>query len=517
MPNTQLFSTQRIPATNTVNEAGGTAYKLPAKTRLLQYLMTGTFNGTFYATAKDQLDSVLELTAELDAEFIAKAAIYARKSGYMKDTPALLTAVLTKKDMELAKKVFVQVIDNGRMVRNFVQFMRSGVTGRKSLGSAPRNLVRGWLENASDMELLNASVGQKPSLADIVKMVHPKPANETRETFYKWLLGNKVDETKLSQVVQDFEHLKKGDSTFMPSVDFRLLTSLELSDQQWKVIARNAPFQMTRMNLNTFARHKVFEPSEDDVTQLIADRLSNPELIRKSKVYPYQLMVAYTQTAVNVPDNIRDALRSALNTSLENIPMMEGKTWILIDISGSMSSPVTGIREGATSVVKCIDVAALLASALLRKNPTAGVIVFNDRAGYMMLDSEQDVIFNAKMIADKLSGGTAISTSIELLNRDNAKGDTLIVISDNESWSDTGSDHTSTRTMRQWEIFRTRNPGSKLVCIDIQPNSTAQTVPREDILQVGGFSDAVFDTISSFASGQLGSDVWENEVNQIVL
>ena len=84
MVNTQLFASQRgqqltpLPLADTINEAGGSAYMLAPQARLMQYLMTGTLNGTFYASAEDQLDVLLSLTTEVDAEFLARAAIYAR-------------------------------------------------------------------------------------------------------------------------------------------------------------------------------------------------------------------------------------------------------------------------------------------------------------------------------------------------------------------------------------------------------------------------------------------------------
>ena len=37
-----------------------------------------------------------------------------------------------------------------------------------------------------------------------------------------------------------------------------MLTALPLGKSDWIEIARNAPWQATRMNLNTFARHGVF-------------------------------------------------------------------------------------------------------------------------------------------------------------------------------------------------------------------------------------------------------------------
>ncbi|MEP7038878.1 MAG: RNA-binding protein, partial [Acidobacteriota bacterium] len=98
MANKNLFQTVRgffTPSTDTTNEAGGTAYSLSPKAALAQYATTGCFNQTFYASAGEQLEKVLALAKELDAEFIAKTAIYSREKGFMKDMPALLVAILS--------------------------------------------------------------------------------------------------------------------------------------------------------------------------------------------------------------------------------------------------------------------------------------------------------------------------------------------------------------------------------------------------------------------------------------
>lgn len=98
--------------------------------------------------------------------------------------PALLTAILAARGSALLPVVFTRVINNGRMLRNFVQMLRSGVTGRRSLGTRPKKLVQRWLQNASEERLLQASVGNAPSLADIVKMVHPRPQAAWQEAFF---------------------------------------------------------------------------------------------------------------------------------------------------------------------------------------------------------------------------------------------------------------------------------------------------------------------------------------------
>ena len=68
----------------------------------------------------------------------------------------------------------------------------------------------------------------------------------------------------------------------------------------------------------------------------------------------------------------------------------------------------------------------------------------------------------------------------------------------------------STGVLTEWQAF-VRNQlrlgghgiaAPKLVCIDIQPYGSTQAPERGDILNIGGFSDAVFHVVASY----LGDD-----------
>lgn len=75
----------------------------------------------------------------------------------------------------------------------------------------------------------------------------------------------------------------------------------------------------------------------------------------------------------------------------------------------------------------------------------------------------------------------------------------------------------ATETMRQWGAFRARNQRAKLVCIDLQPHGTTQAAERPDVLNIGGFSDRVFDVIREFASGRLDADHWVGVIEKVEL
>ncbi|MDQ0014197.1 60 kDa SS-A/Ro ribonucleoprotein [Variovorax boronicumulans] len=514
MANLQLFQTQRgalLPSATALNEAGGMAYALSPKHRLAQLAATGCLNNTFYAQAQDQLDAVLALAREVDPVFVAKTAVYARRAGHMKDMPALLAATLAVRDVSLLAKVFDRVVDNGKMLRNFVQMLRSGAVGRKSLGTRPKKLVQQWLLEASEAQLLNASVGNTPSLADVVKMVHPKPAEAWRAAWFAWLIDRPYALEALPPVTQAFERFKRDRSLEVPDVPFQMLTALELDTQAWAQIAQRGSWQMVRQNLNTFARHGVF--ALPGLAEAVAAKLRDPQAVAKARVLPYQLMAVYTATGAEVPHVVKEALQDAMELALANVPVFEGRVVVCPDVSGSMSSPVTGHRGSATSAVRCIDVAALVAAAVLRRNADARVLPFETKVVSLKLNPRDSVMTNAAKLAAVGGGGTSCSAPLALLNKEKAKADLVVLVSDNESWADRARGR-GTATMQEWAAFKERNPKARLVCIDIQPYATTQAQERDDVLNIGGFSDEVFKLLAVYAAGGLGADHWVGVIEE---
>jgi 60 kDa SS-A/Ro ribonucleoprotein len=551
------------PAADTKNEAGGKAYSMSNEAALAQFVATSCLNGTFYMTPKDQLETVKKLMEGCSPEFLGKMAVYGRQVSFMKDMPALVCAHLAADNgsgggrttpvqeakQKVLNKVFPHVIDSGTMVRNFTQMIRSGALGRKSFGECPRGLIRKWFTSRSPASIFHQSIGNNPTLGDVIRLSRPKPDSPEKAALFAYLCGAKVvdegegkvlrtyflDKTdrqvkvahehpfaNLPQLVRDFEAWKVDQTLPQPKLNFRFLDGIKkLSTAEWTEIARNANWMTTLKSLNTYKEHGVFD--QPGMVELISARLADAAEIAKVRVFPYQILIAYIASEGKVPAKVRDALHDALEAATRNVPSFQGQVYLCADVSGSMSSGrVTGDKGTAATVVRCIDVAALYAASVLRVNKTAKVIPFEVGVvpvERLSLEPRDTVMTNARKLAAIGGGGTNCAAPLNMLNQQKAMGDLVIFISDYESWADGPNAHNgkATAMLEQWAIYKARNPNAKLVCIDLTPRANHQVVERPDILQVGGFSDNVFSVVSRFAEGGWDKNHWLQEINQIDL
>ena len=323
----------------------------------------------------------------------------------------------------------------------------------------------------------------------------------------------------LPAIVKEFEAWKKDKSLPVPAINFRFLDNEKLSTAQWADIASKANWLTTLKNLNAYADHGVF--GVDGMTDMIAARLSNAEEIRQVRVFPYQIMMAYlaTDTEAKVPSKVRNAIQDAMEVACENVPVL-GKVKFFPDVSGSMKgAAITGDRGSATSKVRCIDVAALFAVAMLRRNPDAEVIPFEQTVRDLKLNPRDSIMTNATALAKIGGGGTNCSAPLALLNsKRDWSADVLVYISDYESWVDSGAySGGGTALLNEWVKYKSHNKKAKLICIDLTPRTNHQVKERDDILQVGGFSDNVFNVIARFVEGGWSKDFWVNEIENVSL
>lgn len=577
MANKRLFNNSvkksafHIPPADTFNGAGGKAYSMSDRHSLAQYVATGCFNSTYYTSAETQLATVLELANKVDPEFLGKVAIYGHQNSLMRDVPAFLCAVLATRSPAVLNKVFSRVIDSGNMLRTYTQMLKGGAVGRKCLGTVSRKNIQRWFDSRTPASIFHQSIGNDPTLGDVIRLAHVKPDSPVKAALFAYLTGAKVADvdghrvvrtpyldrvTKeqkyldhqfdaLPELVCQFEAWKADNTQEMPKLNFRFLDGAgKLTQEQWKQIVRDANWLTTMKNLAAWGKRGIWEDKE--MVKLTAARLRDESLIRRARVFPYQIMMAYLASdnptantgrygrmtgvggvgCVNVPTELKLALQDAMEIATRNVPKFSDEgVYVAVDVSGSMSSSSpTGNRGSATSKVTCIHVAGLIGATVLRTNPHAEIIPFEGSVvTKLSMNPRDSVMTNALSLASIGGGSTNCSSVVRMLNRKNAMGKLIIFASDNESWVDSGKSYDypnffnrGTELMAEWDIFHKRNAGSKLVCIDMTPRTNSQVTTRKDILQVGGFSDDVFNVIDSFVKPHDDNDYWVNLIEESV-
>lgn len=125
----------------------------------------------------------------------------------------------------------------------------------------------------------------------------------------------------------------------------------------WEALIPSMGYMALLRNLRNFDEAGI---SNEVVNQVIA-KLVDPDEVAKSRQLPFRFYSAFT----NVP-SLRwgQALETALDLCLPNIPEFTGRTLVLIDTSASMNRPMSG-----KSSMSCVQAAALFGAAVAMKNP----------------------------------------------------------------------------------------------------------------------------------------------------
>lgn len=503
--NKNLFPSSQslVVPTDTTNHAGGLAYLLKPEEALAQIACTGFFGDTFYVSAEEQLREIIDAAKKCDDDYVAQVARYARKAGFMKDAPAVLVAYLFgKQSPVLTQQLFDDVIDNAKMLSNFVQAVRSGQLGRRSLGRKGQRLITTWLNGRKVDYLWKQSIAKDPSLADIIRLSRPKTRELDRNSLYRHLIGKEANVEQLPTLVQQTLAFLKDQTQPLPDVPFNMVDGVPLTVEHWKTLFTRGGFQFVRMNLNTAQRQGVLKDA--DLVKIIVDRLSSAEECAKARQFPYQMLAAYKaiENDDEMPFAIRGALHQAMENATRNVPELPaGEVYIAVDTSGSMSSPITGAGRGHVTRMRYCDAAGVFAAAMLRKNPSAKIMTFAADAVIVPCEPMDTVMTTAQKLA-QAGGGTDCSAPLRLLAKLQRKVDLFILISDNESWLDhSGYGSAGTGTVAAWDAIKKRNQNARQVRINISPNATDQLPKRSDTLRVAGFSDAVFAAVTRWASG----------------
>ncbi len=466
-----LFNKVKERFRKVTNRAEGEAFDQSPEMKLVTLLLTSFAQDQFYRSANHSFKELIALVEKVDPLFAAKAAIFARKEYGMRSITHVLAANLAvySAGADWNKRFYEAVIARpDDMLEIMACYYAS--KGKKLPNAMRKGFAKAF--DKFDAYQLGKYRGENKvvKLVDVVNLVHPKPtkknAKALRELVKGELRAKDTWQMKLTQAGQ---------------LATNVTEKKEMKRQAWGAL-------LTSGKLGYFALLRNLRNILQEAPELapqVFERLINEKAIRRSKVFPFRYVTAIeaikeiSSEGYN-KNRLFEALNKALEISLANIPIFEGKTLVVLDDSGSMTS--TRLRDMVNKTP--LFIGALFAAALYKSND-ADLMCFSNDARYVHLnagDSLQGI--QEKLVKDARAAGTNFNAIFQTANK---KYDRIIILSDMQGWIGGGA---PTKTFKEYRQKYGVNP--YIFSFDLTGYGSLQ-FPDNKVFAVAGFSEKVFD------------------------
>ncbi|MGW1865697.1 TROVE domain-containing protein [Streptomyces mauvecolor] len=199
-----------------------------------------------------------------------------------------------------------------------------------------------------------------------------------------------------------------------------------MDKEAWEaVIPSMGPMALVR-NLRNFDEAGV----SDEVAASVAAKISDPEVVAKSRQFPFRYLAAY-QHAPSLRWSY--PLEKALGHSLANVPALGGRTLILVDRSGSMWSPLSD-----RSKLNRADAAAIFGTALALRAADADLVEFGTDSARVKYRAGESVLKVLERFGDL--GGTNTADAVRGHYR---RHDRVLIVTDEQASYHYGGDPTA--------------------------------------------------------------------------
>ena len=367
------------------NHGGATAFSRDAKGDLFM-LGVANFVGedTFYesADARDtRFENLVHQVTNEDADWVARFIPWLRNEANMRSASLVAAIEYGRANGVNRRAVLASAMSRADEPGEALAYWL-GKYGRPIPSWLKRGIADAARELYTEFSLLKYDGNSKRvRFADVINMAHVKPANAAQDKLFKFALDSRYNGETDSEgltMISLREGINKGTTTRGQLLDdpqlmkdagmtWESLSGLGAMDAAaWEAQIPTMGYMALLRNLRNFEQAGV----SDRAVQAVVTRLADPAQVAKSRQLPFRFWSAYKNVASL---KWASALETALGHSLQNVPVLGGKTLVLTDTSASMRS-----THSQKSTVAPIHAAAVFASALALKGEKVDFYGFAD-------------------------------------------------------------------------------------------------------------------------------------------
>lgn len=440
----------------TVNHEGSLAYYDKPEYELLRTVANSLLEDKFYESSEENKNRIKSLVDECSQDFVLKLASYARNFLNLRSAPIYLLVLSSLKKDNRNGNVRTYVPKIIRRADELSEVVAAYISISGSKNRMPNALRRGIADaflNFKEYDFSKyKSSRNSVKLSDVVKIVHPKPKDDEQSDLYKRIIENKLTPPRTWEVVVSAKGSNK---------------------ETWNAISEDMGFMALLRNLRNFEIH-----SAEKAISISVDKLTNASAVANSKQFPFRFLSAFKNVTTT---KVKDALRTSLELSVSNIPKIEGKSALLLDVSGSMH-----FNTSRNTNMKYYEI-ALLMGAMANKICSESIILpFATTSKFVELSNMDTVLTNQEKLQSLsagLGGGTNGWHPINNLIENNIFVDRIMVFSDCQM--------TGEQFLKSFDRYKSKvNNNAKLFIFDLAGYRTSLSPDyRKDIYTFSGWSD----------------------------
>lgn len=360
------------------------------------------WEGEFYEDGLEIAGRIQELVPQVDAEKVAALAIEVRERMKLRHAPLLLVREMARhaSHRALVAETLARVIQRADELSEFVAIYWAG--GRQTLSAQVKKGLAAAFCKFDEYALAKYNRAGAVRLRDVLFLCHARPVDNAQAELWKRLAENRLAtpdtwEVALSAAGRDAEEAGAGKR----EVWERLLVECKLGAL---AVLRN---------LRNFHTAGVSEA-------LVMSALS---ALKTERVLPFRFLSA-SRNAPQWEQPLEDAMFRALEGRTARLA---GHTVLLVDVSGSMESPISPRSEMQRS-----DAAYGLAILLREIAEKATIYTFSNHA--VRVPSRRGMALRDALDRSQPHVGTYLGAALRRVETDCGEGyDRLVVITDEQS------------------------------------------------------------------------------------
>ena len=386
---------------NAVTYEGGQAYEKSLVEEWINFLFSSYLENRFYETMNTQTVLFLDLTdkmiEEYGAEFVAKAALFARNELGMRSVSQLVAARLNSEQFD-GKRAFF---------RNYPHRADDAAE----------------IFAAIDVLTENRSHATVRGLGDYISSLSSYALGKYKLTNHEYNMFDVINITHAHSDAINAYKAGKLDSPDTWEVAISTAKNDELRQREWVRLVEQNKLGYLALIRNLRNILNIPNLSREWIESYICSQLRDEKAIRKSLVFPYQIYSAYKSMDIYNPAVVA-ALSDAFMIAVDNMPKLEGNTIIMLDVSGSMD---TSISHNSKITIK--EAGAVYAACIILSSENSDIVKFGTTAEKYNFNKNDNVFEQIRRMQNtgRLGCGTNIGPAYDLIN---SAYDRIILISD---------------------------------------------------------------------------------------